>query len=404
LLLLVVCAAMLVPRASAQTTQAPRKNASTRAASKNKVGPTQSKAQPGIGAARIVIGNLSPAQGDNAETGNAVRAVLSVYFAELNQRGGIHGRQVQLRFGDPGSDSSAATKSAGQLAAIPVFALLSPFAPGAERDLAAMAHKNNVPVVGMMALSVPDEPSNREVFYLLPGFEQLEQDLIRFSAVQGNAAEKTAVVVADAKMQASIAGPMQATWKELGSGKPREFLFSAADGRESIHDLQSKGINAVFFVGDGEQAAQWIQAATQAQWFPKVFVLGPLMDESILETSAQFQGKIFAAYPQLQPELGAVDQFEDFLQRNNLSHDHRLIEISAYCAAKILEDALTRAGRNVTREKLIESLEEMRDFKTGLMPGITFGVNRHIGSLKTEIVCADLVSHSFQPECSKPAD
>ena len=112
-----------------------------------------------------------------------------------------------------------------------------------------------------------------------------------------------------------------------------------------IHDLQGQGIDTVFFVGEGEQAAQWIQAAEGAEWTPRVFVLGPLMDENILAAPARFQGKIFAAYPQLQPELGAVDQFEEFLQRHKLTHDHRLLQISAYSAAKILEDALDPRGQ-----------------------------------------------------------
>jgi ABC-type branched-subunit amino acid transport system substrate-binding protein len=255
-----------------------------------------------------------------------------------------------------------------------------------------------------MALSVPSEPFNREVFYLLPGFEQLEQELIRFSAVEGaRTTDKTAVVVADAKLETSVSPAMQVVWKELGEGKAREFSFSPANGQQVIHELQSQGIDTVFFVGDGEQASQWIRAADQAGWSPRTFVLGALMDDSILTSPARFQGKIFAAYPELEPEAGAVDEFEDFLQRHQLSHDHRLIQISAYCSAKILVDALARAGKNPTREKLILNLEQMRDFKTGLLPGITFGPNRRIGSVKAEIVCADLVSHSFQAECSKPA-
>jgi ABC-type branched-subunit amino acid transport system substrate-binding protein len=357
----------------------------------------------GVEPTRLVIGNLSPAQGANAETGGVVRDVLSAYFADLNERGGIYGRQIVLRFADSGDDSATTIKDAKRLAAAPVFAMVAPFVPDAEKDLAAMAHANHIPLVGLMALSVPDDPSNREAFYLLPGFQQLEQDLVRFSAVSGKVStEKTAVVVADTKLEADVSSAMEATWKELGVSKPRESVLSAANGQEMIRELKSQGVETVFFVGEGSQATQWIQSADQADWSPRVFVLGPLMDGSILEEPVRFQGKIYAAYPLLQPELGAVDQFEDFLQRHKFSHDHRLVQISAYCAAKILEDALVRAGHNVTREKLILSLEQLRDFKTGLLPGITYGANRRIGSYKTEIVCVDLVSHSFQPECAKP--
>ncbi len=360
--------------------------------------------QPGITANSITIGSLAPLTGENAETGSAVKALLTAYFDDLNQRGGVYGRRIVLRFDESGGDSAATLKSAKRLAAAPVFAMVAPFVPDAEQKLAAVAHTSKMPLVGLLALSVPNEPANREVFYLLPGFQQLEQELVRFSAARDKAAmEKAAVVVADNKLQTDVAAAMQATWKELSVDKPQEFVFSAAKGAEVISDLHNQGIERVFFIGDGEQLAPWIQAADKAEWAPRVFVLGPLLDESILGAPARFQGKIFAAYPQLQPEMGAVDEFDYFLSSHNLASDHRLVQISAYCAAKILVEALARAGKNVTREKLIQTLEQMRDFRTGLLPGITFGANRRVGSFKAEIVCVDLASHSFQPECSKTA-
>ena len=360
--------------------------------------------QPGVTANSITIGSLAPLTGENAETGSAVKALLTAYFDDLNQRGGIYGRRIVLRFAESGDNSAATLKNAKRLAATPVFAMVAPFVPDAEQKLAAVAQASKMPLVGLLALSVPSEPVNREVFYLLPGFQQLEQELVRFAAArEKSTVEKTAVVVADSKLQTDVAAAMQATWKELSIDKPQEFVFSAAKGADVIRDLHSQGIERVFFIGDGEQLAPWIQAADHAEWAPRVFVLGPLLDESILGAPARFQGRIFAAYPQLQPEVGAVDEFDYFLSSHNLASDHRLVQISAYCAAKILVEALARAGKNVTREKLILTLEQMRDFRTGLLPGITFGANRRVGSFKAEIVCVDLASHSFQPECSKTA-
>ena len=360
--------------------------------------------QPGVTANSITIGSLAPLTGDNAETGNAVKALLTAYFDDLNQHGGIYGRRIVLRFAESGDNGATTLKNAKRLAATPVFAMVAPFVPDAEQKLAAVAQASKTPLVGLLALSVPSEPVNREVFYLLPGFQQLEQELVRFAAArEKSTVEETAVVVADSKLQTDVAPAMQTTWKELSVDKPKEFVFSAAKGAEVIQDLHSQGIERVFFIGDGEQLAPWIQAADKAEWAPRVFVLGPLLDESILGSPARFQGRIFAAYPQLQPEVGAVDEFDYFLSRHNLASDHRLVQISAYCAAKILVEALARAGKNVTREKLILALEQMRDFRTGLLPGITFGANRRVGSFKAEIVCVDLASHSFQPECSKTA-
>lgn len=45
----------------------------------------------------------------------------------------------------------------------------------------------------------------------------------------------------------------------------------------------------------------------------------------------------------------------------------------------MLVESLSRTGRDLRRARLIEELDELRDFDTGVMPPITFGPNRHVG-------------------------
>ncbi|HXA86161.1 MAG TPA: ABC transporter substrate-binding protein, partial [Candidatus Dormibacteraeota bacterium] len=95
--------------------------------------------QPGVTANSITVGSLAPLQGENADTGSAVKAVVSAYFDDLNQRGGIYGRRIVLRFAESGDDSAATLKNARRLVATPVFAMVAPFVPGTEQKLAALA-------------------------------------------------------------------------------------------------------------------------------------------------------------------------------------------------------------------------------------------------------------------------
>src|ERR1043166_8269993 len=108
--------------------------------------------QPGVTANSITIGSLAPLTGDNAETGNAVKAVLTAYFDDLNQRGGIYQRRIVLRFAESGDNSAATLKNARRLAATPVFAMVAPFVPDAEQKLAAVAQASKMPLVGLLAL------------------------------------------------------------------------------------------------------------------------------------------------------------------------------------------------------------------------------------------------------------
>jgi ABC-type branched-subunit amino acid transport system substrate-binding protein len=72
-------------------------------------------------------------------------------------------------------------------------------------------------------------------------------------------------------------------------------------------------------------------------------------------------------------------------------------QLSAYSAAKILIEGLKRAGKDVSREKLIAALESLNRFETGLTPVITYGLNRRIGATGAYVVAIDLEKKQFVP-------
>lgn len=58
----------------------------------------------------------------------------------------------------------------------------------------------------------------------------------------------------------------------------------------------------------------------------------------------------------------------------------RSTQSAALASAKLLVEGLRRAGRDVTRESLIEQIESLYRFRTGLTPPLSFGPTRHAGT------------------------
>jgi len=50
---------------------------------------------------------------------------------------------------------------------------------------------------------------------------------------------------------------------------------------------------------------------------------------------------------------------------------------------------LKRAGRDLSREKLIKALESLYEYDTGVTPSITFGPNRRVGAMGAYVVSID---------------
>jgi hypothetical protein len=52
----------------------------------------------------------------------------------------------------------------------------------------------------------------------------------------------------------------------------------------------------------------------------------------------------------------------------------------------VLLEALKRAGRDLSRERLVDQLETLRDFATGYAPPVTFGPARRLGARGAYVV------------------
>ena len=75
----------------------------------------------------------------------------------------------------------------------------------------------------------------------------------------------------------------------------------------------------------------------------------------------------------------------------------RASQASAVVDAVVLVEGLKRAGRALSREKLVESLEALHAFETGLSPPVTFGPDRRIGALGAHVVRVDPAGKAFVP-------
>src|SRR5882724_6951014 len=125
---------------------------------------------PGIDDDTVRIGVLLPPSG-----GPAVRAALTAFFATLNNKGGVYGRRVDLSFAE-----SPATTLSTFLQRETVFALLSSYTAGSEKEVAALLATQNMPMVGAWTL-LGDSRASRSTFYLDSGLRGQADALAAFA-------------------------------------------------------------------------------------------------------------------------------------------------------------------------------------------------------------------------------
>ena len=350
---------------------------------------------PGISETNIVIGTLLPEKGALTGLAQSMGDVLQAYFAEVNSRGGIYNRKIELRVMN-GDAKSTVPNLKHLIDDDQVFAIVSGLTAGAEDGVATLTQEKEVPFIGPSTL-LPQRglPLNRYIFYLLPGLKEQARALATFADKKIDATKShSAIVSPDAEFNRTVASTLEEQTKKLrwNSVKtiyyPREG-FSAA---RYVSELNQKGIDTVFFLGSGPEAAAVLNEAEATGWTPAIYMLGSLVGRNVSDAvTVKMKDRVFLAFPTVPTDISAAGaaEYTGLLQRNKLESTHAAAQASAIAAARILVYALERCGKDLSRERLVTTLEGLYEYDTGLMPRITFGPNRRIGALGAYVVTID---------------
>jgi ABC-type branched-subunit amino acid transport system substrate-binding protein len=355
----------------------------------------ETDSDPGVNDTSIVLGTVLPEKLALSGLAQSMGDVLQSYFAEINNRGGIYNRKIELRVVN--GDSKLTVSNLERLIdEEQVFAIVSGLSAGAEDGVAALTQEKEVPFIGPSTL-LPQRgaPVNRYVFYLLPGLKEQARALATFAARKSGVANaRMAIVSPDIEFDRSIVTSIQEQAKKAGL-KSVTTTYYAPDGFTAstrVAEFKQQGIDSVFFLGSGIEATAMLKAAETAGWTPSVYMLGTLVGRNIGDAvTAKTKDKIFLAFPTVPADVSSAGaaEYSELLQRNKLQSTHAAAQASALAAAKILVHALELCGKDLSRERLITTLEGLYEYDTGLMPKITFGPNRRIGALGAYVVTID---------------
>ena len=350
---------------------------------------------PGVTDTSIVLGTVLPEKAALSGLAQSMGDVLQAYFAEINSRGGIYNRKIELRVMH--GDSKATVPNMKRLIDDDqVFAIVSGLTAGAEDGVAALTHEKEVPFIGPSTL-LPQRglPLNRYIFYLLPGLKEQGRALATFAAKKTDVSKsRVAIVSPDLEFNRSIASAIEEQMKKLrwNSVAMTYYARDQFSAEQFVNELNQKGIDTVFFLGSGVEAGTLLREAQTVGWTPSLYMLGSLVGKNVADAvTVKMKDKVFFAFPTVPADVSAAGaaEYSGLLQRNKLDSTHAAAQASAIAAARILVHALELCGKDLSRERLITTLEGLYEYDTGLMPRITFGPNRRIGALGAYVVTID---------------
>ncbi|MBA3243376.1 MAG: ABC transporter substrate-binding protein [Acidobacteria bacterium] len=362
---------------------------------------------PGVGDDAVKVGTLLPSTGPLAETGAAMRDVLAAYFEDVNSRGGVYNRKVELRVAEMGTNAAntaANVKSFSEREQ--VFALVGGFSAGADVELAALAAEQELPLVGPSTLMTQTaSPVNRQVFYLMPGVAEQSRALVNFAAERpGLKKSKLFVAYPETELARAAAAAIEDQAKKAGWGASQVVRVGYAragfDAAQLVRRLKQEGAEVLFFLGSNGEDSALIKEAATASWTPNVFLLGVFAGSDLTgAVTTGFRDKIFLSFPTLPSDItpAGMAEFRALHEKYKFAPRHVASQLSAFAAAKVFVESLKRAGRELTRERFVAALEGLYDYETGVMPRLTFGPNRRVGAAGASVVTIDPDKKAFAP-------
>ena len=347
---------------------------------------------PGVTETSLKIGVVLPPASITGSA-QAIREVIAAFVLQVNEQGGFYGRKVRLSFvTSPDEIEARAGAIRDFVETEQPFALISSYVAGCEEEIGRYLEENKIPLIGPIALYAKDEPSrHRHVFHLVAGLAGQCEALGRFAAQLPQLKHSVALMVRR-EGDDQIRTLTETIGKRLIDGgwvAARDVALTETSTPDWAALLRGGDTCSVFWFAPASGLDEFYRAAVKAGSYPFLLAPSALTGRELLSAPAGFAGRIFSSFPTLPSDQTSAGRSE-LLKLAGEGHvfDGNFPRI-ALSSAKLLAHGLRQMGKEVSREKLVETLENFYDYNTGQTPAVTFNRNRRVGAQGVHVVGID---------------
>jgi ABC-type branched-subunit amino acid transport system substrate-binding protein len=368
---------------------------------------------PGVDDKTIKIGILTDFSGPGKHPGTEIYQATKVWVDYVNDQGGIHSRKLELYYGDHSWDPSRGMAEAKRLVSqYDVFMFINTCGSSVNNAVIPFIQKEQIPSVGPMAVSkLLYDPPQKYVFYTLTDTDRLFQvlfDYIIFDLKEKK--PKVGIIYQDDEWGKDGLRGVQTGAKKHGITLVAEESYKrgSVDFASQVLNCKRAGADYVFHPGFSAALAGLYQEASKIGYKPLFFGETGCMTFTTLKLGGHLAKDQLFGYPcsvdgdkgigmaklkeiarKYRPKVDANYKPEDPLDPNY---------IIGYVSGLLTEQALRDCGRDITREKFVTAMENLKNFDTGGIFGpITYGAGNRDGAGWTRVFKADPEKMLFIP-------
>ena len=342
----------------------------------------------GVTKTTILIGQSSPFSGSNKELGDDIREGLQAYFKQVNATGGVNGRTLELVALDDANDA----KRSGENARIlieqrGVLALIGYASATLSLPALPFAEKSKVAFVGPFTGAEPMRTFRRNVYNIRASYADELEKIVDFYATTGM--KKFSIIhYDDAVGKENLAAvELALTRRGLKPSSIATLKRNQTDLGATVSDVVKAEPDVVIATTLYKTTGDFIKSARKAgsgaQFASTSFVGASALAN---ELGDQGTGVVVAQVvpPYARASIPIVREYQAAIEKSLGKKDYSFTSLESYIGAKVLVEAIRRAGANPTREGLLKTLDSMQNFNVGGYL-VDFSASNHNGSKFVEL-------------------
>ena len=348
--------------------------------------PAKGQGTPGVSEGEILIGSCSALEGPSHFLGVETVTGAKAYFSLINDEGGVNGRKLKLISMDDSYDPAKTQACFDHLMGEKVFALGFFVGTPTAVKYVPMADGAKIPLVGLFTgaqtLYVPLRHwiVNVRASY----FDETREQVDGLWKTLGY--KKIGVIYPEDAFGTTVLEGVKGALKEHGAepAAVASYQRQTAQVGGAIDTVRAANPDAVVVVGPANTVAPILKQAHAKGWKPLFLTVSFVgTDELISEAGPDAEGVVITQVvpPYYMTELKSVALYRRALGKYYPSEQPNFVSLEGFVDAMVLVEGLKRAGKDLTREGLIHSIESIHDHDLGLGPQLklNYSAKEHKG-------------------------
>jgi ABC-type branched-subunit amino acid transport system substrate-binding protein len=338
---------------------------------------------PGVTATTIVLGQSAAFSGPAAQLGIQMNAGLKAYFDRVNAQGGIHGRRIELKTRDDKYEAKLAAENTRKLIEEDrVFALIAYVGTPTSSAALPIFTEAKVPFFGpFTGAQLLHEPFNRYIFNVRASYFDETESIVE-QLVSTGIRNIAVFYQNDNYGLAGLAGTERAmTRRKMKISATATVERNTVDVAQAVKTIGAAKPDAVVMISAYTSIAAFVREMKKAgyggQFHNVSFVGSKALADALGDDGYGVAISQVVPFP-WSPTTLVVKEYHAVMKAAGVK-EYNFSSLEGFVVAKAFTEGLRRAGRDLTRERLIGALESMSAVDLGDFV-VNFGPTNRAGS------------------------